>query len=55
MKKPFYTSKKWWITVLAMALPIVNRKFGLDMQAEEMALVIAPAAGYVAGLFTKGL
>ncbi len=46
--KPWYLSKKWWMSILAVTIPVLNNRFGWDLQAEEMAAIIAPIVVYVA-------
>lgn len=44
---PFYLDKALWLTVLGIALPILNAKFGLGLNAEEIIGLLLPIATYV--------
>ncbi len=45
--KPWYKSKKWWMSMLALFIPVVNRVFGLDLDVAEIVTVAAPVIVYV--------
>ena len=45
--KPFYGSKKWWMRVLAIIIPVVNNRLGLNLSVEEMAAIVIPIVTYV--------
>ncbi len=46
--KPWYLSKKWWMSILAVTIPVLNNRFGWNIQPEEMAAIIVPIITYVA-------
>ncbi len=46
--KPWYLSKKWWMSMLAFIVPILNHRFGWEMQPEELVAIILPIVVYVA-------
>ena len=45
--KPWYLSKKWWMSVLAIIIPVINNRLGLNLSVEEMAAIIVPVITYV--------
>lgn len=47
--KPFWLSKKWWFTVLAVLVPILNQTFGLGLDATTVLEIILPIMVYVGG------
>ncbi len=47
--KAVIKSKKFWMTLIAVAVPIVNKLFGFDFNTEEIATVMAPMVGYIVG------
>ncbi len=47
--RPFYARKTFWATVCAVAVPIVNRVAGLDMQIEEVSAAITPLVAFILG------
>ena len=46
-KKPFYLSKKWWATIGAILIPVLNRVFGLEMNTEDIVVILTPVLIYV--------
>ena len=44
---PFYLDKSLWLAFLGFLLPIVNRKFNLGLQAEEVAAALLPVATFI--------
>jgi hypothetical protein len=48
-EKQFWKSKKWWAMVIAVATPILNKVFALNMGTEELQLVIGPLVAYIMG------
>ncbi len=45
--KPWFKSKKWWMTVLALIVPVLNSRFGWELQVEELVAIILPIIAYV--------
>jgi hypothetical protein len=48
-EKPFFKSKKWWSTVIAVCIPIVLKKFDIHLTLEEQTLIIVPICSYILG------
>ena len=48
-RKPFWKSKKWWVAIIAAAVPVANAVLGLDLDTAELSLVIVPLIGYIFG------
>ena len=46
--KPWYLSKKWWMSMLAVVVPLLNQRLGWNLQPEELAAIIIPIVVYVA-------
>ncbi len=46
--KPWFLSKKVWMTLLAAIIPIFNNRFGWGLETEELAAAIAAIIVYVA-------
>ena len=49
MEKKFYHSKKFWSSLLATAIPMLNHYFGWDMDGEKVMTIMAPLMAYVFG------
>jgi len=47
--RSFWARKTFWATVCAVAVPIVNRMAGLDMQIEEVSAAITPLVAFILG------
>ncbi len=44
---PWFLDKSLWLAFLGFLLPIVNRKFNLGLQAEEVAAALLPVATFI--------
>lgn len=44
-EKPFWASKKFWLTICAALVPVINSKFGVGLDPETVATVVAALAG----------
>lgn len=42
-------SRKFWATICAVAIPIVNRHFHLDLDSSEISSIMAVICAYVIG------
>ena len=49
ISKPFYLSKKFWVTALGVVIPIINKLAGWELDITEIASVLAPLVVYVLG------
>ena len=47
--KPFYKSKRWYLTIAAILVPIINRATGLNLSEMEMVSIVGPVMAYVLG------
>jgi len=47
--RPFWERKTFWATVVAVAVPILNKATGLNMQIEEVSAAIAPLLAFILG------
>ena len=47
--KPFYQSKRWYMAILAVLIPVGNRLLGWNMTETEIGMVICPVIAYVLG------
>ena len=48
-KKKFYLSKKFWVSIAAFAVPVVNSVFSLRLDPVVIGTLIAPLVAYVIG------
>lgn len=48
-EKPFYKSKKFWASIIAVIIPVINQVFSLELDAQELVPIMAPALVYVVG------
>lgn len=48
-EKPFYKSKKWWMTMLAVAIPFGLTKVGVNLTPDQQQAIIMPMIAYVIG------
>lgn len=48
-EKTFWTSKKWWVGVAGVLVPVANAIFGWDLSVEEVLQVLAPLFAYIVG------
>lgn len=46
---PAWLDKSFWLACLGLILPIINRKFGLGLDATEVLGALAPIAVFIAG------
>ena len=49
MEKKFYHSKKFWASIVAASIPMLNHYFGWDMEADKVMTIMAPLMAYVFG------
>lgn len=49
MQKPFWRSKKWWVAIIAAAIPVVNNLLNLNLDATELTIIVLPLIGYIFG------
>lgn len=49
MQKPFWRSKKWWVAIIAAAIPVANNLLNLNLDATELTLIVIPLIGYIFG------
>jgi len=47
--RPFWERKTFWATVVAVAVPILNKAIGLNMEIEEVSAAIAPLIAFILG------
>lgn len=47
--RPFWARKTFWATVVGMAIPILNRVAGLDMEIEEVSAAVLPLVAFIGG------
>lgn len=43
-------SRKFWIAMVGVAIPIGNRLFGLDMSQEEVLTAVGPLVALILGI-----
>jgi hypothetical protein len=46
--RPFWKSKRWYMTILAVLIPILNRALALNLSETEIAMIAGPVVAYVA-------
>ena len=51
LNKPFYKSKKFWLSVLGAILPFINKLAGIDLPTEEL---IAGVGTLATGIVAQG-
>lgn len=49
MEKKFYHSKKFWASVIAVAVPMSNHCFGWGMDVDSVITMMAPVLAYILG------
>ena len=49
INKPFWQSKKWWMVVIAVMIPVLNQFFGLGLNVGEITAIAAPVVAYILG------
>jgi len=47
--RPFYTRKTFWFTVAGVAVPILNKVLGLEMDIEEVTAAVTPLVAFILG------
>lgn len=45
--KPFWASKRWWMAMIAVAIPVLNHVFGLGLDVGEITAIAAPVVAYI--------
>jgi hypothetical protein len=45
--KPFWQSKRFWMTLAGIAVPIINRAAGLNLSETEIVTMVGTIAAYV--------
>jgi len=46
---PFWLDKSLWVAILGVLFAALNKKFGLGLDAAEVATILIPVAAYIAG------
>ena len=49
MQKPFWRSKKWWVAIIAAAIPVANNLLNINLDATELSIIVLPLVGYIFG------
>ena len=49
MEKPFWESKKFWVSLIGAAVPAANAAFGWGLTVGEVSTILLPIVGYVVG------
>jgi hypothetical protein len=49
VEKPFWHSKRFWMTVAGVLIPIINKVSGLELSETEIVPIIGMIAAYVLG------
>jgi hypothetical protein len=47
--RPFWQSKRFWMTMTGILVPIINKVSGLDLSVGELSVVVGMIATYVFG------
>ena len=47
INKPFWASKRWWMAMIAVAIPVLNHVFGLGLDVGEITAIAAPVVAYI--------
>ena len=47
INKPPWQSKKWWMAMIAIVVPVLNHTFGLGLDAGEITAIAAPVMAYI--------
>ncbi len=47
--KPFYKSKKFWMSILTMFVPMISKSLGIELDTQELMASIAGPVSYVLG------
>jgi uncharacterized membrane protein len=47
--KPFWKSKRFWMTMAGVLIPIANKVFGLELSVSEITPIVGMIAAYVLG------
>lgn len=48
-EKEFWQSKKWWIGIVGVLVPVANTIFGWDLQIEDVLQILTPLFAYIVG------
>lgn len=48
-EKRFWQSKKWWIGIVGVLVPVANSLFGWHLQVEEILPILTPLFAYIIG------
>mgnify|MGYP001612038928 CR=1 FL=1 len=48
--KSLFVSRKFWLTAAAVAIPILNKKFGWELDSVQVAEAIAPIMALILGI-----
>ncbi len=49
VNKPFWQSKRWWLAVIAVLIPIASHALGWELDTGEIMAVITPIVVYILG------
>jgi len=49
VNKPFWRSKRWWLAVIAVLIPIASHALGWELDTGEIMAVITPIVVYILG------
>ena len=49
IEKKFWQSKKWWIGIVGVAVPVVNSVSGWGLSVEEVLQILTPLFAYIVG------
>ena len=47
INKPFWRSKRWGMTAIAVVIPVLNHVFGLGLDVGEITAIAAPVVTYI--------
>lgn len=48
-EKPFWKSKKWWVAIIGVAIPLILKEFGIHLTPDEVVAIITPITAYIVG------
>lgn len=48
-RKHPWKSRKWWIALIGVAVPLVNHFFNLNMSVEDITALVVPIVAYILG------
>jgi hypothetical protein len=49
VEKPFWQSKKWWVGIVGVLVPVANSVFGWNLEISQVMEILTPLFAYIVG------